>query len=164
MMVTSISMVKCLGVAAGAARLALTLLDCRVRRCHVSQGERVVHTGAGQVCFQGEQATCVLGRSLVACGSCETERRYPLQIFEGTAPSGHIKVSDLVHALTTYGTTKLTQEQAVELVGQVGRRSGMRLRSPFHPRTLVHNIALVAAGARCKWACQLCRIRQYDDE
>lgn len=41
------------------------------------------------------------------------------QIFEGTAPSGHIKVSDLLNALTTYGSTKLTEEQAAELVGQV---------------------------------------------
>ena len=42
-----------------------------------------------------------------------------MQIFEGTAPGGFIKVSDLMKALTTYGSEKLSEEQAAELVSQL---------------------------------------------
>ena len=41
------------------------------------------------------------------------------KIFESGAPSGHIKVDSLVKSLTTYGTEKLTEEQARELVSQL---------------------------------------------
>ena len=41
------------------------------------------------------------------------------QVFESRAPSGFIRVEDLQKALTTYGTEKLTDEQASELVSQV---------------------------------------------
>jgi len=64
---------------------------------------------------QPEQSLCgCLCSRLSRCVVCFVE-----QIFEGTAPTGHIKVSDLLNALTKYGTTKLTAEQAAELVGQV---------------------------------------------
>ncbi|KAA0162517.1 hypothetical protein FNF28_04691 [Cafeteria roenbergensis] len=41
------------------------------------------------------------------------------RVFEGSAPPGHIKQSDLIKALTTYGSTRLTDEQAKELVSQL---------------------------------------------
>jgi len=39
--------------------------------------------------------------------------------FEGNGPKGHIKVEHLVKALTTYGSERVTEEQALELVGQL---------------------------------------------
>lgn len=42
-----------------------------------------------------------------------------LQIFEGTAPSGYIKVGDLITALTTYCSDKITEAQASELISQL---------------------------------------------
>ena len=44
------------------------------------------------------------------------------KIFESlnpSAPPGHIKIDTLISALTTYGTEKLNQEQAMELVSQL---------------------------------------------
>ena len=38
---------------------------------------------------------------------------------ESSCPAGHIKVDTLIKSLTTYGTEKLTEEQAIELVGQL---------------------------------------------
>jgi len=41
------------------------------------------------------------------------------KIFEGGAPGGYIKIDDLVRSLTMYGTDKLTEDQAQELVSQL---------------------------------------------
>ncbi len=41
------------------------------------------------------------------------------KIFEGEAPSGHIRAEALMRSLTSYGTEKLTEEQAQELVSQL---------------------------------------------
>ncbi len=41
------------------------------------------------------------------------------KIFEGGAPGGHIKADALIKSLTSYGTEKLTEEQAQELVSQL---------------------------------------------
>ena len=41
------------------------------------------------------------------------------KVFEGAAPGGYIKVDALIRALTTYGSEKLTEEQAQELVSQL---------------------------------------------
>jgi hypothetical protein len=41
------------------------------------------------------------------------------KVFEGNAPPGHIKMSTLQRALSTYGVDKLTAEQAAELLGGV---------------------------------------------
>jgi len=40
-------------------------------------------------------------------------------VFEGTSPSGYIRVSDLVKALSTYGADVLESAEAEELVGQL---------------------------------------------
>lgn len=47
------------------------------------------------------------------------EVKAAFKVFEGNAPPGLIKVSTLQRALTTYGTDKLTAEQAAELLNQV---------------------------------------------
>jgi calmodulin len=41
------------------------------------------------------------------------------RVFEGTAPPGHIRQQDLITALMTYGSDRLTEEQARELVAQL---------------------------------------------
>lgn len=41
------------------------------------------------------------------------------KVFESTAQPGHIKADALVKALMTYGTEKLTEDQAHELIGQL---------------------------------------------
>ena len=41
------------------------------------------------------------------------------KIFEGVAPPGHISIKDLENALSSYGTEKLTPQQAKELVAQL---------------------------------------------
>ena len=41
------------------------------------------------------------------------------KVFEGTSPNGCIKVDALLQALTTYGSAKLTMDQAQELVSQL---------------------------------------------
>ena len=38
---------------------------------------------------------------------------------ESACPVGHIKVDTLIKSLTSYGTEKLTEEQAIELVSQL---------------------------------------------
>jgi len=43
------------------------------------------------------------------------------QVFEAPSQPGFIKIDTLQKALTTYGSEKLTDELARELVSQVGR-------------------------------------------
>jgi N-acetyl-anhydromuramyl-L-alanine amidase AmpD len=43
------------------------------------------------------------------------------QVFENGSSQGSIKVDDLLNALTNYGSTKLTVDQAQELISQVIR-------------------------------------------
>eukprot|EP00743_Colponemidia_sp_Colp-15_P002531 GILK01002743.1.p1 GENE.GILK01002743.1~~GILK01002743.1.p1 ORF type:complete len:168 (-),score=33.75 GILK01002743.1:747-1214(-) len=48
------------------------------------------------------------------------EVKSAFKVFSGhDAPSGHIHVKTLMKALTTYGTEKLTEDQAAELIAQV---------------------------------------------
>lgn len=46
-------------------------------------------------------------------------RSLRMQVFEGNAPPGHIKIDSIIKALTTYGSEQLTEEQAHDLVSQV---------------------------------------------
>lgn len=41
------------------------------------------------------------------------------KVFEGTAPPGFVKADALIRALCTYGTEKLSLEQATDLVSQL---------------------------------------------
>jgi calmodulin len=47
------------------------------------------------------------------------EVKAAFKVFEGSAPPGHIRVADLLAAITTYCTDKLTAEQAQELIAQL---------------------------------------------
>jgi len=42
-----------------------------------------------------------------------------LQVFEGTAPPGMIRVEDLERALTVYGADRLTADQVADLMAQI---------------------------------------------
>ena len=42
-----------------------------------------------------------------------------VKVFEATSQPGYIRIDTLLKALTTYGSDKLTEEQARELVSQV---------------------------------------------
>jgi Ca2+-binding EF-hand superfamily protein len=42
------------------------------------------------------------------------EVKAAFKVFEGSAPPGHVKLSALQRALATYGSEKLTAEQAAE--------------------------------------------------
>ena len=70
------------------------------------------------VVSQHVEFVAVMSRKVNAAYTPE-QVKSAFKIFEGTAPEGHIKVADLMTALTTYGSKKLTEEQAAELVGQV---------------------------------------------
>lgn len=41
------------------------------------------------------------------------------KLFEGTAPPGHVKPQVLIKALMTYGTERLSEDQARDLVSQL---------------------------------------------
>jgi len=70
----------------------------------------------GEIDF--EEFVAVMSRKVNASYTSEQVRN-AFKVFEGQAPTGHIKVHDLLHALTTYGSTKLSMEQAQELVSQL---------------------------------------------
>ena len=42
-----------------------------------------------------------------------------LSVFEGGSPHGHVKAEALIRALSTYGTEKLSEDQARDLVSQL---------------------------------------------
>jgi len=41
------------------------------------------------------------------------------KVFEGNSPNGYVGSETIVNALTTYGSEKISEEQARELVGQM---------------------------------------------
>ncbi|KAG5181620.1 hypothetical protein JKP88DRAFT_257924 [Tribonema minus] len=70
----------------------------------------------GEIDFQ--EFVAVMSRKVNASYTPE-QVKGAFKVFEGSAPSGYIKMESLVRALTTYGTEKLTEEQARELVSQL---------------------------------------------
>lgn len=47
------------------------------------------------------------------------EVKSAFKVFEGTSPSGFIKIDDLERALTVYGADRLTSDQVAELIAQI---------------------------------------------
>jgi calmodulin len=47
------------------------------------------------------------------------EVKAAFRVFEGTNPNGYVKPDALVRALMTYGSEKLTEEAAMDLVSQL---------------------------------------------
>lgn len=71
---------------------------------------------SGEIDF--EEFVAVMSRKVQADYTA-AQVKAAFKVFEGTAPSGHIKQADLIRALTTYGSTRLTEEAAKELVSQL---------------------------------------------
>ena len=65
-----------------------------------------------------DEFVAVMSRNVSATSSAE-QLRGAFKVFEGAAPSGHIKVETLVRALTTDGSDKLSEDQARDLVAQL---------------------------------------------
>jgi len=72
--------------------------------------------GSGEIDFP--EFVAVMSRKVQADYTA-SQVNAAFRVFEGTAPPGHIKQSDLIKALTTYGSTRLTEDQARELVAQL---------------------------------------------
>ena len=70
----------------------------------------------GEIDF--EEFVAVMSRKVNATYSSDQVKN-AFKVFEGAAPGGYIKVDALIRALTTYGSEKLTEEQAQELVSQL---------------------------------------------
>ena len=77
----------------------------------------------GEIDF--EEFVAVMSRKVSATYTSDQVKN-AFKVFEGDAPSGHIKVDVLVRALTTDGSDKLTEDQAHDLVSQLEPdRSGL---------------------------------------
>ena len=83
----------------------------RIRRGHVKKSKCHIHIRASEECLQG-WSNCIRANDTAY-------RVYRMQIFESSSPSGHIHAEALQKALMTYGSEKLTKDQAAELVSQV---------------------------------------------
>ena len=70
----------------------------------------------GEIDF--EEFVAVMSRKVNATYS-PAQVKSAFKVFEGTAPPGHVRVSDLVRALQTYCSEKLTTQQLHELVSQL---------------------------------------------
>ena len=72
--------------------------------------------GNGDIDF--EEFVAVMSRKVNATYS-SVEVKTAFKVFEGSNPPGFVKADALVKALCTYGTEKLTEEQAHDLVSQL---------------------------------------------
>jgi len=72
--------------------------------------------GDGEIQF-GE-FVAVMSRKVAATYTAE-EVKQAFKVFEGSAPSGLIRLDDLERALTVYGADRLTQEQVADLLAQI---------------------------------------------
>ena len=70
----------------------------------------------GEIDF--EEFVAVMSRKVNATYTSDQVKN-AFKIFESGVPGGHIKVDTLIKSLTTYGTEKLSEDQAQELVSQL---------------------------------------------
>mmetsp|Transcript_11797 Transcript_11797/g.15404 ORF Transcript_11797/g.15404 Transcript_11797/m.15404 type:complete len:159 (+) Transcript_11797:195-671(+) len=70
----------------------------------------------GEIDFN--EFVAVMSRKVNATYTSEQVKN-AFRVFEGASPPGYIKVDALAKALMTYGSEKLTEEQARELVSQL---------------------------------------------
>jgi calmodulin len=70
----------------------------------------------GEIDF--EEFVAVMSRKVNASYSSDQVKN-AFKVFETGAPNGYIKIDTLLKSLTTYGTEKLTDAQAQELVNQL---------------------------------------------
>lgn len=71
---------------------------------------------SGEIDF--DEFVAVMSRKVNSSYTAE-QVKSAFKIFEGTAPTGYIKVGDLMTALTTYCSEKVTEAQAAELISQL---------------------------------------------
>lgn len=72
--------------------------------------------GNGDIDF--EEFVTVMSRKVNATYTSD-QVKTAFKVFESTAQPGYIKADALIKALCTYGTEKLSEDQAHELVGQL---------------------------------------------
>jgi calmodulin len=72
--------------------------------------------GNGDIDF--EEFVTVMSRKVNATYTSD-QVKAAFKVFESTTNGGHIKVDALIKALCTYGTEKLSEDQAHELVSQL---------------------------------------------
>lgn len=72
--------------------------------------------GNGTIDF--EEFVAVMSRKVNALYTSD-QVKGAFKIFEGKNPNGYVKAEGLIKALCTYGTEKLTEEQAHDLVNQL---------------------------------------------
>lgn len=72
--------------------------------------------GNGTIDF--EEFVAVMSRKVSATYTAPQVKQ-AFKVFEGSAPKGCVKADGLIRALCTYGTEKLTLEQATDLVSQL---------------------------------------------
>jgi len=70
------------------------------------------------VSLGAEEFVAVMSRKVNATYSSDQVKN-AFKLFESGAPTGFIKIENLLKSLTTYGTEKLTEAQAQELVSQL---------------------------------------------
>ena len=72
--------------------------------------------GNGDIDF--EEFVAVMSRKVNASYTAD-QVKSAFRVFESNVPAGHVRAETLIRALVTYGTEKLTHEQAHDLVGQL---------------------------------------------
>jgi len=72
--------------------------------------------GNGSIDF--EEFVAVMSRKVNATYT-STQVKQAFKVFEGSAPTGFVKADALIRALCTYGSEKLSLEQATDLVAQL---------------------------------------------
>ena len=72
--------------------------------------------GSGEISF--EEFVEFMSRKVNATYTAD-QVKVAFHVFEKDCPNGYVKASDLVKALTVYGTQKLTEQQALDLVRQL---------------------------------------------
>lgn len=86
--------------------------------CAVAYGHicTLILDGNGDIDF--EEFVTVMSRKVNATYTSEQVKN-AFKVFESTTQPGYIRAEALIKALCTYGTEKLTEDQAHELIGQL---------------------------------------------
>ncbi len=78
--------------------------------------DEIDEDGNGDIDF--EEFVSVMSRKVNASYTAD-QVKSAFKVFEGNCPKGYVKAESLVKSLCTYGTEKLTEEQAQDLVSQL---------------------------------------------
>ena len=78
--------------------------------------DEIDEDGNGDIDF--EEFVSVMSRKVNASYTADQVKN-AFKVFEGSCPKGYVKAENLVKSLSTYGTERLTEEQAQDLVSQL---------------------------------------------